>query len=124
MIRRPPRSTLFPYTTLFRSRPRDGPLPRLPRGQSPRRDDPVLQGAAGNVLHGYVVDAVLGLAAVEDGDDERAGQGGGALGLAPEALDEVLVFGVAVLEQLERDVPVQDSVIRQEHVGHAAAARQ
>src|SRR3712207_7792398 len=24
MIRRPPRSTLFPYTTLFRSRPRDG----------------------------------------------------------------------------------------------------
>src|SRR6478735_10311659 len=26
MIRRPPRSTLFPYTTLFRSRcPRDGP---------------------------------------------------------------------------------------------------
>src|SRR2546422_4101479 len=25
MIRRPPRSTLFPYTTLFRSRRRDGP---------------------------------------------------------------------------------------------------
>src|SRR5258706_9083058 len=24
MIRRPPRSTLFPYTTLFRSRPRPG----------------------------------------------------------------------------------------------------
>src|SRR5687767_15767540 len=29
MIRRPPRSTLFPYTTLFRSRPRAaGGLPR------------------------------------------------------------------------------------------------
>src|SRR5256886_12633078 len=27
MIRRPPRSTLFPYTTLFRSPPRLGPLP-------------------------------------------------------------------------------------------------
>src|SRR2546426_2289571 len=26
MIRRPPRSTLFPYTTLFRSLPRLGPL--------------------------------------------------------------------------------------------------
>src|SRR2546430_13458624 len=25
MIRRPPRSTLFPYTTLFRSRPHEGP---------------------------------------------------------------------------------------------------
>src|SRR3712207_8692517 len=30
MIRRPPRSTLFPYTTLFRSRPaRGGPPPLL-----------------------------------------------------------------------------------------------
>src|SRR5262249_60902630 len=28
MIRRPPRSTLFPYTTLFRSRQRAGPAPR------------------------------------------------------------------------------------------------
>src|SRR3712207_8476905 len=27
MIRRPPRSTLFPYTTLFRSRPSLNPLP-------------------------------------------------------------------------------------------------
>src|SRR3712207_7997307 len=27
MIRRPPRSTLFPYTTLFRSRDHDGPSP-------------------------------------------------------------------------------------------------
>src|SRR5258708_19817681 len=30
MIRRPPRSTLFPYTTLFRSR--EGALPRTGRG--------------------------------------------------------------------------------------------
>src|SRR3712207_8811717 len=29
MIRRPPRSTLFPYTTLFRSHPRRLGLPRL-----------------------------------------------------------------------------------------------
>src|SRR2546429_5564606 len=36
MIRRPPRSTLFPYTTLFRSRdePRDDP--RAPAGPRPR----------------------------------------------------------------------------------------
>src|SRR2546429_1080114 len=33
MIRRPPRSTLFPYTTLFRSRT-DGPLHRFPRAGS------------------------------------------------------------------------------------------
>src|SRR5215211_8692424 len=40
MIRRPPRSTLFPYTTLFRSRPQ-APYPlRLWRvsGDAPRRD--------------------------------------------------------------------------------------
>src|SRR3712207_8644243 len=30
MIRRPPRSTLFPYTTLFRSRLAPAQLPRLP----------------------------------------------------------------------------------------------
>src|SRR2546426_3434441 len=31
MIRRPPRSTLFPYTTLFRSPRRDGLRIRMPR---------------------------------------------------------------------------------------------
>src|SRR2546430_13141760 len=30
MIRRPPRSTLFPYTTLFRSHPRPPARPRRP----------------------------------------------------------------------------------------------
>src|SRR5260370_29307343 len=33
MIRRPPRSTLFPYTTLFRSRQRDRPLPERRPGE-------------------------------------------------------------------------------------------
>src|SRR2546421_9427693 len=43
MIRRPPRSTLFPYTTLFRSpRPSTGPsryarMPDRSSGDSPRR---------------------------------------------------------------------------------------
>src|SRR5260221_2296084 len=32
MIRRPPRSTLFPYTTLFRSPSRARSTPRAPRG--------------------------------------------------------------------------------------------
>src|SRR5436309_5235886 len=36
MIRRPPRSTLFPYTTLFRSD--SGTGDRQHRGGSPRRD--------------------------------------------------------------------------------------
>src|SRR2546430_12565144 len=33
MIRRPPRSTLFPYTTLFRSRSADARLPRPRMGR-------------------------------------------------------------------------------------------
>src|SRR3712207_8508708 len=44
MIRRPPRSTLFPYTTLFRSEPssaagggRGGRLPHSPGGPDQRR---------------------------------------------------------------------------------------
>src|SRR5260221_14096167 len=44
MIRRPPRSTLFPYTTLFRSqvqRPRS--RPRRCRGRGQREDGPPLQ---------------------------------------------------------------------------------
>src|SRR5438045_6569035 len=36
MLRRPPRSTLFPYTTLFRSRSRDG-QPSSPRRSRVRR---------------------------------------------------------------------------------------
>src|SRR5258708_13392132 len=44
MIRRPPRSTLFPYTTLFRSRP----LPRIrPRRRPPCRQTHGVRPAAG-----------------------------------------------------------------------------
>src|SRR3712207_6903779 len=42
MIRRPPRSTLFPYTTLFRSQHRRGP----PRPGGPRRGAAALPGRA------------------------------------------------------------------------------
>src|SRR3712207_7902301 len=42
MIRRPPRSTLFPYTTLFRSPPRGERLVFAhERGHRRRQDDPV-----------------------------------------------------------------------------------
>src|SRR3712207_6905508 len=41
MIRRPPRSTLFPYTTLFRSEAVAGSLLREPRADDPvPRDEP------------------------------------------------------------------------------------
>src|SRR3712207_7864094 len=37
MIRRPPRSTLFPYTTLFRSQPHGGPPEDLARRDHQRQ---------------------------------------------------------------------------------------
>src|SRR3712207_7721500 len=45
MIRRPPRSTLFPYTTLFRSLDR----PRLVRGRGGRRCGPAARGRPGRL---------------------------------------------------------------------------
>src|SRR3712207_7640989 len=52
MIRRPPRSTLFPYTTLFRSRgktmvPQESQRPPSRRGGSSRVNHPPIAGTRG-----------------------------------------------------------------------------
>src|SRR2546422_2687835 len=67
MIRRPPRSTLFPYTTLFRSR--DGrcalELRRARHGEQPTRPDAPDRGLRDrkstrlNSSHGYISYAVF-----------------------------------------------------------------
>src|SRR3712207_7869112 len=44
MIRRPPRSTLFPYTTLFRSPRGRGPLRRRSRGGARALEDQPARG--------------------------------------------------------------------------------
>src|SRR2546429_3874287 len=62
MIRRPPRSTLFPYTTLFRSRAR-----ARPRGRVPSPSDTSARGDEAedrkstrlNSSHGYISYAVF-----------------------------------------------------------------
>src|SRR2546428_7547116 len=74
MIRRPPRSTLFPYTTLFRS-PGEGEagqrhprgaaldLPRPRRVRGPQREPDLAPGpAVAEINH------ALGQRAVDDGD--------------------------------------------------------
>src|SRR2546422_11608467 len=82
MIRRPPRSTLFPYTTLFRSRPRAGverrglePAHRAVPEDRLRPDD-----ARPEVEPGRLVD-------VEDGavGGDAVARHGAALGSAREA---------------------------------------
>ena len=43
-------------------------------------------------------------------------------GLALEALDELVVLGEVVVQDLDRQVPTQQLVLGQVHVGHAAGA--
>src|SRR6266550_6609589 len=60
MIRRPPRSTLFPYTTLFRSRrtpARAGPAAPAPAGHRRLRRD--RKSTRLNSSHGYISYAVF-----------------------------------------------------------------
>src|SRR5205809_2834130 len=64
MIRRPPRSTLFPYTTLFRSVPRHlGGVPRgrhqAEEGGSPVRHVQDRKSTRLNSSHGYISYAVF-----------------------------------------------------------------
>src|SRR5260370_27513599 len=66
MIRRPPRSTLFPYTTLFRSRRRDG-------GIGEARNDHVNVRTAGvTAVFGVVVSALHVIHAGGNGDRARS----------------------------------------------------
>src|SRR5258708_24385640 len=56
MIRRPPRSTLFPYTTLFRSRFRRRRRPhRSQRGRGPGGDQDGMEGSARATVVGVAV---------------------------------------------------------------------
>src|SRR3712207_8396008 len=64
MIRRPPRSTLFPYTTLFRS---DGDLYRELHRE--RRDDAQAHHPGG------VADVIRHVAEVPDDEDRHVGEG-------------------------------------------------
>ncbi len=86
------------------------------------RDQELLEGAALQVLHRDVVGA-LGLAAVVDRDDVRMRQPGRVLRLAAEALDELLVLRVAVVEHLQRHAAAQLLVLGEVDVRHPAGAQ-
>src|SRR2546425_7863188 len=117
MIRRPPRSTLFPYTTLFRSliehdvvgldvavhdpalvRVREGPgdldedLADFGRGERAARGEHARERLAAQELHDEVDDAAA-LADAVDRDDAGVLELGRGAGLALEALDEIFVEG-------------------------------
>ena len=62
------------------------------------------------------------LAAVVDRDHVRVRQRGRALRLPVEALDELLVAGVALVQDLDRDPPPEHLVLGEVDVGHPAAS--
>src|SRR3712207_3593113 len=95
MIRRPPRSTLFPYTTLFRSsRPVRGHLPETERvdgGTDVRRTDPDRRGASVCGISGEVrfdggVADMAAVAAMCDQLQRRGPDGSGGWQSGPVAL--------------------------------------
>src|SRR2546430_12863732 len=57
MIRRPPRSTLFPYTTLFRSRPHEGLEHEVEHPRRRERAPAAAHGALRVGLAGCALDA-------------------------------------------------------------------
>src|SRR3712207_4528396 len=87
MIRRPPRSTLFPYTTLFRSGAQVGQV----------ADAPAAPAAGGVELHRPAPGAVFGQPAPAGGDDEPAARPPGDL--------QPVVAEREVVGQLAVDVP-------------------
>src|SRR5258707_13443760 len=89
MIRRPPRSTLFPYTTLFRS-PLAAVLPALPP-DSPERREAIQVLGLSHYLAGHLGEAIPFL------EQTRA--------LAPENSDLAYILGMACIQTRQSDRP-------------------
>ena len=74
------------------------------------------------VLHGDIRPAV-GLAAVVHGDDVGVVEARRGLRLAPEALDELAVVGIAVGHDLERDLAAETRILGEVDGRHPADAQ-
>src|SRR2546422_6241914 len=83
MIRRPPRSTLFPYTTLFRSRNRDGGLETRQVGAAEATRTAVAKADRKstrlNSSHGYISYAVFCLKKKKHNKDRGSRTGSATL---------------------------------------------
>ena len=83
--------------------------------------DQVLERSPLHVLHRDVVAAVDG-APVEHPDHVGVLEARGRRGLAPESLDELLILREALVEELERDAPIEHRVLGAPDVRHPAGA--
>ena len=94
-------------------------LERRRHRRGPTALDQRLQVLAVDVLEDDELAAVV-LAAVDHRDDVRVRERGDGPRLAPEALDVVLVLRVLLVEDLQRDLAIEQAVMRAEDAGHAA----
>jgi hypothetical protein len=76
------------------------------------------------VLHRDVVAPVLGAALVVDLHHVRVVEGGGALGLLPEARDDARIFGVFLPQDLKREISAEHAVAGEEDLGHPPGAKE
>ena len=100
-------------------------LSRVVDGDPDRRcasgDEQLLERLALEVLHRDVVRPVA-VASVVDGHDVGMREHGGALRLSAEALDELLVLGVAFVERLDSDATTELLVLCEVDGRHAPRA--
>ena len=99
----------------------DGDLERLAHLEAALADDELLQVLAVDVLEDDVLAAVL-LAPVDHRDDVRVLELRDGARLALEALDEVVVVVVLLVQDLQRDVALEQGVVGLVDAGHAAVA--
>src|SRR5256885_15355218 len=137
MIRRPPRSTLFPYTTLFRSvAVEDLPAVNEAHGvgdlphhvacdlgvHAPRVAKLGVHGLAFEQLHHHEQAEQLVLAEVDDRADIVVRERRGQARLAIEQLADLRRRRDRALDQLQRERLAERGVADAEHAAHAAAA--
>ena len=96
-------------------------LERVLEVELPAALDEALQVLAVDVLEDDELPTLV-LAAVDHRDDVRMREGGDRAGLAPEALDVLLVLAVVRVEHLQRNAALEQRVERAVDTGHAAGA--
>jgi hypothetical protein len=87
----------------------DAELEGVANGQSTAARDQLLQVLAVDELEDDELPSV-GFPTVDDRDDVRMREPGGSAGLAPEALDVVGIPRVVLVEDLDRDVTLEQPV--------------
>ena len=104
-----------------RTRDVDGDVERLAHLETSFADDELLQVLAVDVLEDDVLAAFF-LTPVDHRDDARVLELRHGASLALEALDEVVVLVVLLVQDLQRHVALEERVVSPVNAGHAAVA--